>query len=77
MHKPLPLHKKQWQLLTSHGTADGSGAGSGLEHLDLSIPTSSTSSNSLQRPKKTVLGGAQSPLLFVLIFHVLFYFILF
>ena len=40
-------------------------------------PTSSTSSNSLQMLKKTCLGGAQSPPLFVLIFPVLFYFILF
>ena len=60
-----------------HGTTDGSGVGSDMEHLDLSNPTSSTSSNSLQRPKKTGLGGAQPPPLFVLIFVVLPYFSLF
>ena len=63
---------------------DGLGAGSDLEHLDLSNFTSSTSSSSLQMLEKLVLGGgggggggggAQSPPLFVLIF--LFYFILF
>ena len=42
-----------------HGILDGSGAGSDMGHLDLSISTSSTSSNNLQRPKKTGLGGAQ------------------
>ena len=42
-----------------HGIVDGSGAGSDMGHLDLSISTSSTSSNNLQRPKKIGLGGAQ------------------
>ena len=60
-----------------HGIMDGSGAGSDMGHLDISISTSSTSSNNLQRPKKPGLGGAQPPPLFVLIFVVLFYFILF
>ena len=37
LHKLLPLHQKQWQLLTSHGTVVGSGAGSDLEHPNLGI----------------------------------------
>ena len=40
--------------LKLYGTADGLGAGSDLEHLDLSNSTSSTSSNSLQRLEKLV-----------------------
>ena len=67
--KTMAAAQTAWHIV------DGSGAGSGLEHLDLSIPTRSTNFNSLQRPKKTGLGGAQSPPLFVLIFPVLFYFI--
>ena len=59
------------------GMVDGSGAGSDLEHPNLGISTSSTSSNSLQRPKKTGLGGAQPPPLFALIFVVLSCFLLF
>ena len=60
-----------------HGIVDGSGAGSDMEHLDLSISTSSTSSNSLQRPKKLVWGEHSLLPLFVFIFVVLSYFILF
>ena len=56
---------------------DGSGVGSDLEHPNLGISTSSTSYNSLQRPKKNGLGGAQPPPLFSLIFVVLSCFILF
>ena len=60
------------------GIVDGSGAGSDLEHPNLDITTSSTSSNSLQTPKKkTGLGGAQPPPLFALIFFVLSCFHLF
>ena len=59
-----------------HGIVDGSGEGSDLEHLNRSI----FELHQFQQPpkalKKTGLGGAQSPPLFVLIFLVLFYFIL-
>ena len=58
-----------------HDTLDGSGAGSDMEHLDLGISTSSTSSNSLQRLEELVLGGLSLPQFF---FHfsyfILFYF---
>ena len=81
LFKLLPLHQRHWQPLILHGTTDGSGAGSDMEHLDLSNSTSSTSSNNLQRVEKLVLGGGGgggggslvSPTFF---FH-LFYFILF
>ena len=71
---PLPLHQRHWPLLTLHGIADGSDASSDMEHLVLSNSISSTSSNNLQRLEKLVLGEAQYPPLFVLIF--LLYFIL-
>ena len=73
----MPLHQRHWQLLILYGIVDGSGAGSDLEHPNLSIfraPPVPTTSKGL---KKTCLAGAQSPPLFVLIFVVLSYFILF
>ena len=73
----MPLHQRHWQLLMLLGIVDDSGAGSDLEHSNLGISRSSTSSNSLQRPKKTGLGGPQPPPLFALIFVVLSYFSLF
>ena len=53
----LTLHRRHWQLLTLRGIADGSGAGLDMEHLDLGISISSTSSNS---PKglRNWFGGA-------------------
>ena len=53
----MPLHQRHWQLLMLHGIVDGSGASSDLEHPNLGISISSTSSNSLQRPKKNWFGG--------------------
>ena len=52
---------RRWQLLMLFGIVDGSGAGSDLEHPNLGISTSSTSSNSLQRPKKLVWGEHSLP----------------
>ena len=37
LYRILPLHKNQWQQLTSHDTTDGSGAGSDLKHPNLDI----------------------------------------
>ena len=58
--------------LGTHHTADGSGTGSDMEHLDLGISTSSTSSNSLQRLERLVCREHSLPRF---CFH-LFYFIL-
>ena len=61
-----------------HGTADGSSAGSNLEHLNLSISTSSTSFSSRQRLEKLVLGeGSVSPTFVLIFLFILFYLILF
>ena len=73
----MPPHQRHWQLLMLHGIVDGLGAGLDMEHLDLSISISSTSSNSLQRPKKFVWGEYSLSHFFVLISVVLSYFILF
>ena len=61
LFKHLPLHRRHWQLLILHGIMDGSSAGSDMEHLDLSIPTNSTSSSSLQRVEKLVWGEHSLP----------------
>ena len=54
LFKHFLLHRRHWQLLTPHGIADGLGAGSDMEHLDLGISASSTSFSSLQRLKRLV-----------------------
>ena len=69
--------QRNWQLLILHGIADGFGAGSDLEHLNLNNSTSSTSSNNLQRLEKLVWGDSVSPTFCFDFFFVLFYFILF
>ena len=56
---------------------DGSGAGSDMEHLDLSNSISSISSNSLQRLERLVLGGGSVSPTFCFNFPALLYFILF
>ena len=70
---------KTLAALTPHGTADGSGAGSDMEHLDLGISASSTSSSSLQRLERLVWGEHSLPhflFSFFLFYVILFYFIL-
>ena len=57
----LPLPQRRWQLLILYGIVDGSGVGLDLEHPNLGISTSSTSSNTLQRPKKLVWGEHSLP----------------
>ena len=55
---------------------NGSGAGSDLEHLNLSISISSTCFSGLQRLEKLVLGGGSISPTFCFNFPALLYFIL-
>ena len=70
-NNPLPIHI----LPTLHGTTNGSGACSDMEHLDLGIFASSTSSSSLQRLERLVWGSIVSPTFcFYSFYFILFYF---
>ena len=71
-------HQRHWQLLILHGTADGSGAGSEMEHLGLNnslVPPVLVASKGL----RNWFGGSTVSPTFCFDFScfILFYFILF